>query len=104
MKKLTDYGGTFLKAQNVVNEKDLFEIISIKEVEEDDRNALRTRLKKGEAEFDFDLNQTNIKFLTSKGYVEAESLITHKISFKKVLVRNPKTNMEVEGLRICDVQ
>ena len=104
MKKLTDYGGTFLKASNVVNETELFEITNIAEVKEEDRTALRVSLKKGEAEFDFDLNQTNIKFLTSKGYVEAPSVVGHSISFKKVLVRNPKTNMEVEGLRICNIQ
>jgi len=104
MKKLTDYGGTFLKANNVVNEQDLFLITNIAEVKEDDRTALRLSLKKGEAEFSFDLNQTNIKFLTSKGFVEAESVVGHNISFKKVLVRNPKTNMEVDGLRICDIQ
>ena len=104
MKKLTDYGGSFLKAANVLNDTELFEVTNIAEVKEDDRTALRVTLKKGEAEFDFDLNQTNIKFLVSKGYVEAESVKGHKLAFKKVLVRNPKTNMEVEGLRICDVQ
>ena len=104
MKKLTDYGGSFLKAANVLNDTEQFEVTDIAEVKEDDRTALRVSLKKGEAEFDFDLNQTNIKFLVSKGYVEAESIKGHKLCFKKVLVRNPKTNMEVEGLRICDVQ
>jgi hypothetical protein len=104
MKKLTDYGGAFLKADNVMSETDEFEVTDVKEVEETDRTALTLSLKRGEATFDFDLNQTNIKFLVSKGYVEAETLKTHKICFKKVLVRNPKTNMEVEGLRICEIK
>ena len=105
MKKLTDYGGSFLKAINVVSDTDLFLITNVAEVQEEDRTPLRLSLKANEtAEFDFDLNQTNIKFLVSKGYIEAESLKGHSISFKKVLVRNPKTNMEVEGLRICDIQ
>ena len=104
MKKLTDYGGSFIKAANVENDKDAFEIVAVAEVEETDRTALRLSLVKGASTYDFDLNQTNIKFLVSKGYVEAEKLTGHKICFKKVLVRNPKTNMEVEGLRICDVQ
>lgn len=104
MKKLTDYGGSFLKAANVLSETDLFEITAVAEVEESDRTALRLSLVKDDSKFDFDLNQTNIKFLVSKGYVEAETLKGHKIAFKKVLVRNPKTNMEVEGLRVCDIQ
>lgn len=104
MKKLTDYGGSFLKAANVLSDTELFEITNVAEVKEEDRTALRISLKKGEAEFDFDLNQTNIKFLVTEGYVEAPTLKGHKIAFKKVLVRNPKTNMEVEGLRICAIE
>ena len=34
MKKLTDYGGAFLKADNVMSETDEFEVTDVKEVEE----------------------------------------------------------------------
>lgn len=111
MKKLTEYAsGNFLKANNVESDKDEFIVTDVEEGKGKDKakgteyDVLRLTLERNNQEYDFDLNKTNIKFLVSKGYVEPLTLVGKKICFKKALVRNPVTNMEVEGLRICDVK
>lgn len=106
MKKLTEYAsGNFLKAVNIESDKDAFVVTNAEEVKATDgREALRLTLERNGIEYEFDLNKTNIKFLVTKGYIEPMTLVSKKLYFKKALVRNPKTNMEVEGLRICDVQ
>lgn len=109
MKKLTEYAsGNFLKAVNVPSENDLFPITDIEEAKGKDKagkeyDVMRLTLQHGETEYDFDLNKTNAKFLVNKGFIEPTALIGKKLRFKKALVRNPNTNVEVEGLRICDV-
>jgi tmRNA-binding protein len=110
MKKLTEYAsGNFLKAVNVSSEKDAFIVTNAEETKAKDKTGkeyevLRLTLENNSVEYEFDLNKTNIKFLVSKGFVEPMTLVSKKLFFKKALVRNPNTNMEVEGLRICDVQ
>lgn len=106
---MTDYAsGNFLKAVNVLNEKEQFTITDVEETKVKDqkgneREVLRLTLEKDGVEYDFDLNKTNAKFLVNKSYIEPMSLVSKKLSFKKALVRNPNTNLEVEGLRICEV-
>jgi hypothetical protein len=68
------------------------------------QEKLRATVERNGIEYDFDLNKTNIKFLVALTYVEPLTLVGKKIYFKKALVRNPKTNVEVEGLRICKVE
>jgi len=105
MKKMTDYAsGNFLKAINVQSEKDAFVVTEIEEVKANDKEVLRLTLEKDGVEYDFDLNKTNAKFLAGKGIIEPMTLMSKKLFFRKALVRNPKTNQEVEGLRICDLQ
>ena len=110
MKKLTEYAsGNFLKAINVKDEKESFLIVAVEEPKRKDKTgkeyeALCFTVEKDGTEFDFDVNKTNAKFLVNKGYDDPLTLVGKKIYFKKALVRNPNTNMEVEGLRICDVQ
>lgn len=109
MKKLTEWAsGNFLKAVNVESEKDAFVVVNADETKAKDKQGkeyevLRLTLQKNEIEYDFDLNKTNIKFLVTKGYIEPMTLVGKKLFFKKALVRNPQTNVEVEGLRICDI-
>lgn len=106
MKKLTEYAsGTFLKAVNVSSEKEAFTVTDAEEVKSNDgREVLRLSLENNGLEYEFDLNKTNIKFLVGKGFIEPLTLVSKKLYFKKALVRNPKTQMEVEGLRIFDIQ
>ena len=109
MKNLSEYAsGNFLKAINVQSEKEEFMIDLVEEIESQYKKetVLRLTLKNPEgAEFNFDLNKTNAKFLVTKGYDKNPLLLVgHKLSFKKVLVRNPNTNREEEGLRISDIK
>jgi hypothetical protein len=110
MKKLTDYAsGNFLKAVNVNSDKDEFAVVNVEETKGKDKSGkeyevLRLSLQRNEVDFDFDLNKTNINFLVNKGYIDPLTLVGKRICFKKALVRNPMTNVEVEGLRICDIK
>jgi len=94
--------GSFLKAINVENENDVFVCISV-EVIEEETPRLRTILEKQGTEWQFDLNKTNASKAKELGIQTPKDLIGKKIFFKKVLVRNPTTNQEVDGLRIYKI-
>ena len=98
--------GAFLKAINVNSEADAFLIKEIDEFEDlrDNTTKPRLTLVKGDKEFIFDLNKTNAARLKELGIVSPNALKSKKIYFKKALVRNPKTNMEVDGLRISKIE
>jgi len=107
-KKSTDswdeyVSGDFLKSINVTNEQEEFVCVNIEETETDDRKVLRMKLERNGNSWDFDLNKTNAAFLKENGIETPSQVVGKKISFKKVLVRNPQTNKEVEGLRINKV-
>ena len=109
MKKLSEYAsGNFLKAINVKDEKEEFLIDHVEEADSQDKKStvLRLTLKNPEGtEFEFDLNKTNAQFLVTKGYTDNPLLLVgRKLAFKKVLVRNPSTNREVDSLRISDIK
>lgn len=110
MKKLNEYvKGNFLKAINVTSEAQAFVVTEVQEVKEKDfkgidTEKLRLTLENQEIEYEFDLNRSNITFLINQGMSDPVSLVGKKIYFKKALVRNPKTNVEVEGLRIYKLE
>lgn len=98
-------GTQFLKAEMVADDKTPFSVI---EVEFDQENS-RPRVilqKTGNPDNDylFDLNVTNSTFLKEAGIPAPAQLKGKRIYFKKVLVRNPTTKKEQEGLRICKVE
>ena len=100
-----DYiSGNFLKAVNVENENDVFVCIDVNSIQVDDDSKVRLTLEKKEIEFLFDLNKTNAKKAKDLGIVSPKALIGKKIFFKKALVRDPKKNVEVEGLRIFKIE
>ena len=98
-------GDSFLKADNVENDKQQFVITSVENYydERDESNKVRLNLESNENKFLMDLNKTNASFLKGKGIVMPKDLMEKVITFKKVLVRNPQTNKEVDGLRINSV-
>jgi hypothetical protein len=98
-------GSNFLKVTSVKDENDPFVIINI-EIYTDDKNISKPRftLDKGEESFIFDCNVTNSNFCKNSGFESPRKLIGKKIYFKKVLVNSPKTNKEVESLRICKIE
>ena len=101
-------GGTFLKAENVKSESDIFVVLDVQEVEDtrDGKDVKRVRLvlEKGEDDFLLDLNKTNAQFLKEKGIKSPKELLGKKINFRKALVRDPSKNKEVEGIRVCKVE
>lgn len=105
MKKLTELAsGSFLKAINVTNEQEQFEITAVEEAKsQGGKDILRVTLVNKGNEWDFDFNQSNLRFLIDKGMDEPLSLIGRKVVFKKVFVINPTTKKEVEGLRIKEL-
>lgn len=105
MKKLNEYvTGDFLKAVNVDSEKEAFVVISVEDAKQNEKEVVRLTLENSGREFDFDLNKTNLIFLINSKIEHPQELIGRKLYFKKALVRNPKTNLEVEGLRISKVE
>jgi len=98
--------GAFLKAINVNSEADAFTIKEVDEFEDlrDNTTKPRLTLVKGDKEFIFDLNKTNAARLKELGIASPNALKGKKLYFKKALVRDPKKNIEVEGLRIAKIE
>ena|SRR3990167_7588648 len=96
--------GNFLKAINVNSETQQFVCTDVGTFEREDMEGLRLTLDSNGMEFDFDLNQTNAKKLKELGCKTPKEVLGKTLFFKKALVRNPKTNMEVEGLRVFKIQ
>lgn len=102
-----DYiSGAFLKAVHVNSEAESFVVKDIEEFEDPRDGSKRPRLTldKSGKEFIFDLNKTNSVKLKELGIAGPTALKGKKLYFKKALVRNPKTNAEVDGLRISKIE
>lgn len=95
--------GTFLKAADVNSQEDAYACIGVEQVDRDGKPQVRLNLQRNEKDANFDLNKTNSVKLKELGMETPKSIIGKKIYFKKALVRNPKTNLEVEGLRIWKI-
>lgn len=94
----------YLKAINV-NDDDKFVIINVEDHNEDNENPkLRLQLEINEKKYLFDLNVTNTNKIRDLGIESPRKMIGKTLTFKKVLVRNPQTNKEVEGLRIDKIE
>lgn len=98
--------GTFLKATNVENEEQPFIVMTAEPFmdERDGTIRLRTSVEAKGTKFLFDVNKTNGVFLKNSGLLKPRDVIGKNLYFKKVQVRNPTTNQEVEGLRILKVE
>lgn len=95
-------GVNFLKPSHVVSESQSFVCTGIEIVEDAVTKVPRPKvtLEFNEIAYEFDLNKTNSSKLKELGVKVPRQLIGKKVYFKKVLVRDPKKNMEVDGLRI----
>ena len=96
--------GNFLKAIDVNSPEDAFVVVSVDIAEKDEKKNIRLEFQRNGKDYDFDVNKTNAKKLKELGVVNPKALISKKVFFRKALVRNPKTNQEVEGLRIYKVE
>lgn len=98
------YISNFLKATDVESENQPFIVISMEEIENRGEKAIRLHLEEKGIKYAFDLNKTNAVFLKTKAEIKhPRDVIGKKLYFKKVMVRNPQLNQEVEGIRICKV-
>jgi len=97
--------GSFLKPINIDSEKDAFVVITVDVFNDTDGSSRpRLTLERNSKQFDYDLNKINSVFIKNSGVNTPKQLVGKKLYFKKVLVRNPKTQLEVEGLRIVRVE
>lgn len=100
-----NYINNFLKANDVLSDSQAFVVVNVESVlTKDDNKNLRLMMENNQNTYNFDLNKTNAVFLKKSGVKSPKEILGKKIFFKKVLVRNPKTNQEVEGLRISKVE
>jgi len=96
--------GDFLKAIDVNSDSDAYACIGVEQIDREGIPQVRLNLQRNEKDANFDLNKTNSKKLKELGVDSPKAVIGKKIYFKKVLVRNPKTNAEVESLRIYKIE
>ena len=106
MKTLNDYAqGEFLKATNITSESEIFVIIKVEEGKSQDgkKEILELTLEHNALKCRYGLNKVNLDFLIKSGYTEPIKLVGKKITFRKVLVTNPATKKEVDGIRINSI-
>lgn len=100
--------GNFIKTDNVTSENDAFICVNVSfaidERSEDKERRVRLSLERDGGKWDMDLNKTNASKCKELGIKAPKDLTGKKIYFKKVLVRNPKINKEVESLRIYKIE
>lgn len=96
-------GSNFLKSEHIKDIADAVVVIGVEEITDEDSIRPRIIVEKDQIEYLFDLNITNAKIL--QGFVKSpRELIGKKLYFKKVNVISPKTNKEVESLRILKIE
>ncbi len=92
-------GTNWLKADLVKSELDAFVVVNA-ELEDKESPQPLLSLQHNKVDFKFTLNISNSKKCKELGIKQPADLIGKKLYFKKVLVRDPSTNKEVDGLRI----
>lgn len=97
-------GGAYLKAADLTDEKLGYVCMEVKAAVVDSKPIVRLVLALNGKEYLFDLNKTNAKKSKELGITSPSKCLGKTFFFKKVLVRNPKTNQEVDGLRISAVK
>lgn len=95
-------GSDFLGADDVSSEDQIFICYNVEMDEENNRPILLLESQGKKSKFS--LNVTNANFVKNSGVKSPKDALGKQITFKKVMVRNPKTKMEVEGLRIKSVK
>ena len=95
----------FLKAQDVKDENEEYAVTEVSVTDRDGKYQLSLNLEKnaGKDKYIFDLNMTNMLFVKNKGFTP-EQLVGKVLKFRKVLVTNPTTKTEVDGIRIREVK
>ena len=93
--------GAFLKAADIAGEKVKAVVIGVREVDLPNSGptiVLDVEVKK--KPFGFPLNLTNLKRMIELHTSATSKWVGQAVTFRKVVVTNPKTRKEVESLRI----
>ncbi len=96
-------GTNWVKADVVKSESDAFVCVNTELEDKDNPQPLLT-LQHNEEEYKFTLNVSNSKKCKELKITKPADLIGKKLYFKKILVRDPSTNKEVDGLRIHKIE
>jgi|TARA_R100000093_G_scaffold30090_1_gene16418 cell division ATPase FtsA len=95
-------GSNFLSADDVKDDNQVFVCTGTEMDLENVRPMLL--LESNENKYKFSLNVTNSKFVKDAGVENPKSMVGKQLTFKIVMVNNPKLNKEVEGLRIRTIK
>ena len=98
------FSGNFLKAEDVTSEQDEYVPVDVSAVKDDNTLRVRLHLERNGLKKDFDLNKTNLNKARELGFNSPKELIGTKITFRKVLARDPNKGVEVESLRIKSIE
>lgn len=98
-----NYLDNFLKADDVEDNSQLWDVFDAEEVSYNDDKKIRLHLQREKDVFIFDLNKTNTIFLKNEGLRKPSDIVGTKLAFRKVMVHNPSTGKEVESLRISKI-
>ena len=97
-------GTNFLKADYVGTDTLPFVVVEVGVSDDEDNPRPRLSLENSGVAYIFDLNVTNALFCKNSGIASPSQLVGKKIYFRKIMVRSPKINKEVESLRICKIE
>jgi len=95
-----DFGGKYLKAQNVTSDTDRYVIVAVGSQEENGKTTLILTLEREGVSKLFGCNTTNENAVQSVCQNSPNQAIGSIVTFDKERVRNPATNQMVDGLRI----
>jgi hypothetical protein len=96
-----DFGGKYLKAQNVTSDKDKYVIVAVGSEIQNDKTTLILTLEREGTQKLFGCNTTNENAVMAVCPNSPDQAVGSIITFTKERVRNPGTNQMVDGLRIA---
>ena len=95
-----DFGGKYLKAQNVENNTDKYVVVAVDSEMQNEKTTLILTLEREGSTKLFGCNATNEQAVQAVCPDSPNQAIGRVITFEKERVRNPGTNQMVDGLRI----
>lgn len=95
-----NFGGEYLKAIEVLSDKDEYAIVGVDSSEENGKTTLILKVQRDEIEKKFGCNKTNLYAVQEECPDNPKQAIGRIITFGKVQATNPHTKKIVDGLRI----
>ena len=94
------FGSEYLKAIEVVSDKDEYAIVGVDSSQENGREVLLLKIQREETEKLFGCNKTNLYAVQEECPNGPKQSIGRIVTFNKVDTTNPKTGKPTKGLRI----